>query len=128
MTVALIALAGVLVGPPSPETRVPREHAPPDGAVARPPRWGAPLAIYCSGTALDLATTEAAIARGGRELNPLLRARGVRIPAKLAACVALSARDRRLQRRASTTPMRVTAVVLHAALVGWNLRQIARLR
>lgn len=86
-----------------------------------------PLAVYGLAAGADLASTEYALARPGlREGNPLLQDRGVRIGAKGALALGLTAADVTLQRkgkRRAVRALRVLAVVAQGIVAAQNLRR-----
>ena len=82
-----------------------------------------------SAAAADQVTTEVSLARGNRELNPLMRARAVRVSAGAAAAVAAQLATRALHRRGHprlATVLRFTAGGLFAATAARNLWVISR--
>lgn len=85
-----------------------------------------PAAIYGLGAAADLASTELALARGARELNPLSQQRGSRIAVKLAGAAGLTVADIYLQRtghRGWVRGLRIGMTVLAVGITVHNSRQ-----
>jgi hypothetical protein len=76
-----LLLAVALVGPPAPVERQVAQVRGYDARDAHRDAWKA-----CGMTALDLGTTEAIIARGGRELVPIFRNRAVRVGVGALGC------------------------------------------
>lgn len=79
-------------------------------------------AFWCSLRAADLASTEYALARGGREGNPLMRNRSVRVAVGgVASCVVLSEADKRLSKKGRKWARIIGGTVLGAVVVS-NMR------
>ena len=76
----------------------------------------------CALTAGDLVTTEAILARGGREYSPLVRNRGIRLGVGALGCIALhdlSGKDPEKARKLARI-----AMVVRGLAFAWNLKGV----
>jgi hypothetical protein len=84
-----------------------------------------PVAIYSSGAALDLASTESALARGANEGNPILRGsfeKRVAVKAALVAGVVIL--DSKVKSKPARWAIRLGWVAAHVLVArrNWRLR------
>jgi hypothetical protein len=115
------ASAGELVGPPAPMQAVALE------TVERQPSLRGSMLLAGLSGALDLATTEAAIAHtNGSEANPnpIMRTSGGRAAFVAAQLGLVAYMDHKNPKWGRRTAWAITAV--HVAASAWNVRQMAR--
>jgi len=119
LLIAPSALQAEPCGPPAPEARSVVEVRGYEARDAHHDAWKA-----CGATALDLASTELVIARGGRELVPIFRNRAVRVGVGALGCFALhkiASNDPEKARTWSRVGMAIRGLAF-----GWNVKELAR--
>jgi hypothetical protein len=82
------------------------------------------LELYTAAAMADFGATHLALSRGGRELNPLLRRRGMIAPVKVAsvwAALRIEEALRRSRHEGWARFLRWSFVVLNFGLATWNL-------
>jgi hypothetical protein len=125
LAAAVLAL-GLLSRSAAGATDVPAPFTQPTPMPSPTPRLAPAIAVYFSGPALDLATTEYGLARGMREGHPLMQHRAARFGWRLATASALAAYDRReLRRGRNPKRLRIAWLATNAVIVGWNVHKLA---
>ena len=82
-----------------------------------------PVALYSSGAALDLASTEHALERGANEGNPLMRGSlGKRVAVKAALVAGVVALDSKVKSKPARWAIRIGWVAAHALVARRNWR------
>lgn len=85
-------------------------------------------AFYLAGQTLDYGLTEYGLSRGLREGNPLMQKRGVRSAVSLGIAGAFTWYDLQEKNKRRRRVVRVFYFISQATVVGWNVRQISKLK
>lgn len=111
--------AAEMCGPPAPAVSTPVAHADYDSRAAHRGAWR-----VCALTAADLTATELILAGGGREHDPLVKSRALRIGFGALGCLAL-------HRVAGNEPLHARKWIIAGAIVrglaaAWNIHVLTR--